>query len=235
MIKKFKEVLPYQWKLQVKLLQRYLHELKNNHQYPKNYQSENIGEFSLKISQPIRNGAFFENKIHNLEVVNQKINNLIIQPQEVFSFWKLIDKPNTKNNFKEGRNLKKNTISSDVGGGICQFSSIIYYLCLQAGVKIIERHPHSIDIYKETERFTPLGSDCTVVYGYKDLQIQNTFPFPIQFKSFVNNNELHFSIISNELIDSKNIYFKYTEVQNGVWVDTYIDEIFLNKNFYIRL
>jgi vancomycin resistance protein VanW len=83
---------------------------KNNYTYPK-YRSENIGEYSIKLRQTIKNGTFHQNKIHNLKVVGGKINNLVIHPGEVFSFWKMIGKPSAKNNFKEGRNLINNTIS----------------------------------------------------------------------------------------------------------------------------
>lgn len=235
MIKKLKKFLPHQWKLQFKLLQRYFYEQKNNYEYPQKYHTENIGDFKLEILQPIKKGAFHENKIHNLHLINHKINNLIINPNEVFSFWKLIGTPTKKNNFKEGRNLINNNISSDFGGGICQFSSILYYIALESGLKIIERFPHSIDIYKDCERFTPLGSDCTVVYGYKDLQIQNPFPFSVQLKCFVSNEELHLSLLSQEEIILNIITFKYTESEKGVWVETLSNGTTLFKNFYIRL
>jgi vancomycin resistance protein VanW len=235
MKQQLKKWIPHSWKLQMKLLQRYLNEQKNNYTYPREYQPENIGEYSIQLKQIIKSGAFHHNKIHNLKVVGDKINNLVIHPGEVFSFWKMIGKPNEKNNFKEGRNLINNTISSDFGGGICQFSSILYHLALQSGLKILERYPHSMDIYEEEERFTPLGSDCTVVYGYKDLQIQNLFLFPVQFKCKVNDDELHLSLISPEEVILKNIEFKYLEIEKGVWVETISNSQTLFKNFYIRL
>lgn len=235
MKQQLKKWIPHSWKLQIKLVQRYFDGQKNNYTYPKEYRPENIGEYSVKLKQPIKSGAFHHNKIHNLKVVGNKINNLVIHPGEVFSFWKMIGKPNEKNNFKEGRNLINNTISSDFGGGICQFSSILYHLALQSGLKILERYPHSMDIYKEEERFTPLGSDCTVVYGYKDLQIQNVFPFSLQFKCQVNDDELHLTLISSEKITLNEIEFKYFEAEKGVWVETKSNNQTLFKNFYIRL
>ncbi|WBV61803.1 VanW family protein [Chryseobacterium camelliae] len=227
--------LPHHWKMQLKLLQRYFDEKKTQYSYPKNYSPEKIGEHKTEIRQIIKKGEFHQNKVHNLKIVGSKINNLVIKPNEVFSFWKLIGKPNKNNGFREGRNLIKNNISSDLGGGICQFSSIIYFLALQSGLKILERHPHSIDIYKDHERFTPLGSDSTVVYGYKDLQIQNTFEFPIQFECDVNESELRFYIISPHELQLKTIHFEYSENSKGVWVKTFSNGKKLLENFYIRL
>ncbi|WP_250253869.1 VanW family protein [Chryseobacterium sp. Marseille-Q3244] len=235
MKQQLKNWIPYSWKLHMKLLQRYFHEQKNNYVYSKEYCSENIGEYSITLRQTIKTGAFHHNKIHNLKVVGDKINHLVIRPGEVFSFWKMIGKPSKENNFKEGRNLINNAISSDFGGGICQFSSILYHLALQSGLKILERYPHSMDIYKEEERFTPLGSDCTVVYGYKDLRIQNLFPFPVQFKCFIHGDELHLSLISSEEVVLNKIEFKYLEIEKGVWVETVSNSQTLFKNFYIRL
>ncbi|MBW7675891.1 VanW family protein [Chryseobacterium chendengshani] len=193
-----KNNLPYQLKLRYRLLQRFLAEQNNRQSYAKNYLKENLGDFRIDFQQSIRNGEFYDNKIHNLKIVCEKINNVVIQPDEVFSFWKTVGAPIRKNNFKQGRNLIKNNISHDFGGGICQFSSIIYYSALQCGLDIIERHSHSIDIYKEYERFTPLGSDSTVVFAYKDLQVKNNFPFSIQFKCIIEENHLfltYFQII----------------------------------------
>jgi vancomycin resistance protein VanW len=235
MKQQLKNWLPYHWKLQLKLLQRYFNEQKNQYSYPKKYSSENIGDYKIELRQVIKKGDFYENKIHNLKIVGNKINNLIIQPNEVFSFWQLIGKPSEKKGFKEGRNLIKNNISSDFGGGICQFSSILYFLALKAGLKIIERFPHSIDIYKENERFTPLGSDCTVVYGYKDLQIQNPFSFPVQLVCFINDDELIMNIVSTDEIALNTIHFNYSETEKGVWVETLNNGKTLFKNFYIRL
>lgn len=230
-----KKLLPDPLKLRIRLLQRYFDGQQSRYRYASEYGTERIGGHVIELKQVIKKGVFSENKVHNLKVVSDKIHNLIIQPGEVFSFWKLIGNPTQKNHFKEGRNLIKNNISSGFGGGICQFSSILYYAALQAGLRIIERHPHSIDIYKEHERFTPLGSDCTVVYGYKDLQIQNQFQYPVQFQSFVNDNELHLHLVSPEKIILNPINFKYTEAEKGVWVETFADGRLLSKNFYIRL
>lgn len=230
-----KNSLPYSWKLQYRLLQRFFHEQKKSHFYAKNHLNDDIGDYSVEFKQVIKKGDFQENKIHNLKIVCEKISNIIIQPNEVFSFWKTVGKPSRKNNFKEGRNLINNTISQDFGGGICQFSSILYYSALQSGLEIVERHSHSIDIYKENERFTPLGSDSTVVFGYKDLQIKNNLLFPIQLKCRMQENELHLSIRSQNEIKINAIHFKYQEINNGVSVETLNNDQTLFKNFYIRL
>jgi len=234
MKQKLKDALPYQWKLNIRLLKRFFSELKSRHIYAKDYHSEDIGNFKNEFRQVVRNGDFYENKIHNLKIVSQKINNIIINPDEVFSFWKTVGKPDEKNRFKIGRNLIKNNICEDFGGGICQFSSIIYYSALQAGLTILERHSHSVDIYKEHERSTPLGADSTVVFGYKDLQFKNGFPFSIQLKCCIIDNTLFLTILSQKEISISRISFRYQENEKGIWVETLNNNKSLFKNFYIR-
>lgn len=235
MRKTARKLLPNFLKLQIKIWQRYFDERKNPFVYSSIFSENLIGEFKTELKQTIRKGEFRENKIHNLKIVAEKINHLIIQPDEVFSFWKTVGKPDLKNNFRQGRNLIQNKISNDFGGGICQFSSVIYFLALQSGLKIIERHSHSIDIYREDERFTPLGSDSTVAFGYKDLRIQNIFSFPVQFDTVVTEDELILNIISHKKIDLQKISFNYTDCEKGVWVETILNGESLLKNFYIRL
>lgn len=235
MRKWLRNTIPYTVRLQVKLFQRYLEECRNTFSYAKTWKEERIGKEKIEEIQIIKKGAFFENKIHNLKLASEKIHHIVILPNEVFSFWKLVGNPSKKNGFREGRNLINNKVSQDFGGGICQLSSLLYYTSLEAGLKIIERNPHSMDIYKEHERFSPLGSDCTVAFGYKDFQFQNRYSFPIQIACYVTDENMRVEIISNEKLKKKKISFTYSKTQNGVDVSTSDEEKTLYKNFYLRI
>jgi vancomycin resistance protein VanW len=136
---------------------------------------------TLSLSQKILSTETLEAKCHNLHLATQKMHLLVIESCDVFSFWKIVGKPDAQNGFQKSRNLIQGRLATDYGGGLCQLSGIIYHLALMADLEIIERHPHSIDLYHQAERYSPLGADATVVYGYKDLRIRNPFSFPIQF------------------------------------------------------
>lgn len=123
--------------------------------------------------QPIKKSYLFENKIHNLHLSAQQVEAYLIHPGEVFSFWRAVGKPVAQNGYKKGRNLINGKLTEDYGGGLCQMSGILYHTSLKAGLDILERHNHSVDIYQEADRFCPLGADATVVYGYRDLRIRN--------------------------------------------------------------
>lgn len=171
---------------------------------------------SITIKQEIKPSEFFENKIYNLKQAAQLINAFWIPQHSIFSFWKIIGNPNK--NFKAGRTILNGQIKHEIGGGICQISGIIHYLSLLAGLKIIERHAHSMDIYTEASRFAPLGTDATVVYGSKDLRIQNNFSTPIRFQLFVADNYLFARLESQSPIPIQKLNSKIDLDENQVQV-----------------
>jgi vancomycin resistance protein VanW len=140
-----------------------------------------VFEYSVRMQQPILESAFFENKVFNIQKAGKKINQVLIMPGEIFSFWEVVGYPGRWQGYRKGRNLVEGKLQSAYGGGLCQVSGILYHLALGTSLEILERHNHSVDIYSENERFAPLGSDATVVYGYKDLRFRNTTGRPLYF------------------------------------------------------
>jgi vancomycin resistance protein VanW len=128
-------------------------------------------------------------KVQNLKTAIRNIEVIHVLPGQTFSFWRIVGEPSVKNGYTASRSIVGGRIEASVGGGLCQLSGLIYYLSLMAGLQIIERYNHSVDIYDESTRFTPIGSDATVAYGYKDLKIRNNHTSPIQF-TFVVDDDL---------------------------------------------
>ncbi|WP_254174590.1 VanW family protein [Planktothrix pseudagardhii] len=174
----------------------------------------------IKISQAVKKTSHFENKKHNLATAITQIENRLIQPGKIFSFWHLVGEPHTKNGYREGRSIVNNELKYNIGGGLCQLSGLIYYLILKAGLIPLERHPHSQDIYTEESRFAPLGSDATVVYGYKDLRFQNTLSIPICFRFELLEEEIIGFLCSSETLEEFEIEFQIEAKQGLKKVDT---------------
>ncbi len=163
------------------------------------------------IIQPITKNSSTANKIHNLGIAVEQLNNIEIGPNKTFSFWKVLGNPSKKNGYKESRTIINGALTSSVGGGLCQLSGLIYYLALQAGLTITERHAHSIDIYNDDERYTPLGSDATVSYGYKDLRFVNPLPFPVTLQLELSGTALTGSLLAHKKAQSYAIEFTCTK------------------------
>jgi len=144
----------------------------------------------IVLTQPVRRSYLYENKLSNLRLAGERVASIRLRAGEVFSFWRCVGPPTARRGFLAGRNLIEGKLKEDVGGGLCQLSGLLYHLSLLAGLEIIERHNHSTDIYQENERFTPLGADATVVYGYRDLMVKNTLGSPIYFSVVVEENQI---------------------------------------------
>jgi vancomycin resistance protein VanW len=229
-----KNLIPKKIKLQYSVLRRLLSDFKNysRNDFATAINTKNNFDFEIVITQEIKKTAFFENKVHNIALGGSRIEPIVILPNQIFSFWKIVKPPTQKNGFKMGRNIVNSQVSEEIGGGLCQLSSIFYFNAMQSGLEIIERYNHSVDIYKEEERFTPLGADATVVYGYKDLRIKNNYSFPIQFSFSLTQNTLTCILKSEQEITAKTLHFKRTYFENRIEVETLANDIKTEVSIY---
>jgi vancomycin resistance protein VanW len=176
----------------------------------------------ITLAQPLGSAAsqHLTNKKQNLSLAIQNLQQVVIAPGQIFSFWHLVGNPNEKAGYVEGRTITGDALATTVGGGLCQLSGILYFLALKSGLTILERHPHSKDIYTDATRFAPLGSDATVVYGYKDLRFQNPFPFPICLRFSLSDQEIRAWICAGEAIAETPVEFQTQSAETSTQVDT---------------
>jgi vancomycin resistance protein VanW len=166
-------------------------------------------EHSISMSQEIKKNETYESKMFNFSLAAKKVNEVVIYPNEIFSFWKVIGNPN--NQFKKGRTIQNGEIVEDVGGGLCQVSGIIYYVTLVAGLEVLERYNHSTDIYNDETRFCPLGTDATIVYGYKDLRVRNNYSFPLKFEIEIVDQLISIKLLSTKTIEENKLLFELNQ------------------------
>ncbi len=76
-----------------------------------------------------------------------------------------------------------------------------------AGLNIIERHSHSIDIYTDKTKYAEKGTDATVVYGYKDLRIKNNQDYSIQFGFEIGDDHITIILRSEKQIVEQVVKF----------------------------
>jgi vancomycin resistance protein VanW len=155
---------------------------------------------AVEIVQPIRRTAHFEGKMHNIELAVARLSGMMLSEHEAVSFWRTIGMPTARHGFQLGRGIVGDRLTADVGGGLCQIASLLYELGLRGGLTVIERHPHSRDLYTEDNRFTPLGLDATVVWGFKDVRLGNPYPHPVAFVFAVKGETLRGRLLSAQPI-----------------------------------
>jgi Uncharacterized vancomycin resistance protein len=130
------------------------------------------------------------NKITNLKLASQRINDIILQPGEMFSYWRLIGKPTKRKGYQDGMILFCGKYTTGTGGGLCQLSNLIYWMTIHTPLTIVERYRHSYDVFPDSNRTQPFGSGATCVYNYRDLMIRNDTSQPFQLKIWLTDSEL---------------------------------------------
>lgn len=121
-----------------------------------------------------------ENKVVNLRLAVARLNGLVLAPGETFSYWRLIGKPTRRKGYKEGMVLFLGHVGSDVGGGLCQLSNLIFWMTLHTPLTVVERYRHSHDVFPDANRTQPFGSGATCAYPHRDLMIRNDTDQPFQ-------------------------------------------------------
>ena len=223
-----KTFIPPTWRINVRVFQRYLSDLSTgrSHQLANCRAIDADGKVELypqiALTQPLGSisAQYFDNKKHNLLLAIQKLQDVVIAPGQIFSFWHLVGNPNLKAGYVQGRTIMGEKLATTIGGGLCQISGLVYFLALKSGLTIIERHSHSKDIYTDATRFAPLGSDATVVYGYKDLRFQNNLSSPICFRFFIKDQDISTCICSDQPIAEARIEFCLQQLDSGTQVET---------------
>lgn len=131
-----------------------------------------------------------ENKAFNLERSSSKINSVVIDPGEEFSFWKLVGKANRKNGYKDGRVIINNKVQAGTGGGLCNLANTINLLIIHSPLKITEVHYHSDALAPEKGERKPLANGTSVSYNYVDYRFKNNTDQKFQICIWCENKEL---------------------------------------------
>ena len=187
---------------------------------PSRIEKGRLFESCLSLTQPINRSEWAEPKIHNIKLAVRGFMDCAVYPGELFSFWKMVGNPSLKNGYQKGINIIRDRLDFDTGGGLCQLSGLLYHLAVSAGLEIVERHPHSTDLYTDQTRYTPLGSDATVAFGYKDLRIRNNLDRPFCFRVKIEDFCITGSVCSPSSLAVCRVEFLRTDSDDGKKVKT---------------
>ena len=123
----------------------------------------------------------------NLRVALNYINGAIIEPGEIFSYYKYAG-PYDKAGYVFYYEF--------VGNGVCQIATTTYNAALLGGLEIVKRYPHA-----KKSVYVPGGLDATVASyssGWNvDMQWKNTYKYPIYIKAYAVGGEAHVEFWSN--------------------------------------
>ena len=142
------------------------------------------------------------NRINNITLAAAAINGTILNPGEEFSFNGIVGERTSAKGYKPAGAYVGGQSVDQIGGGICQVSSTIYYCALKADLEITDRTNHMY-----TVAYLPMGFDATVNWGTIDFKFKNDKDYPIKIVTYVQNKELYVEIWGTKLDDS------YVELQ----------------------
>ena len=139
----------------------------------------------LKRDVPGGLAARIEEKTRNLEIAAARLNGLVIGPNEVFSFTRTVGPTTRSRGYLPALEFRDGQTVTALGGGLCQLANLIVLLGIEAGMDILERHRHSLDLFPDAGRTAPFGCGATVFYNHVDLRLRNVLPFPLLLEACV--------------------------------------------------
>ncbi len=104
----------------------------------------------------------------NIQLVADHIDHNMVSPGGTFSFNQTAGPYNSDRGFQSAPVFRDGTVTTGIGGGVCQVSSTLYNAALLAGMETVERYSHSLPVW-----YVPLARDAAVSYGNIDLKFKN--------------------------------------------------------------
>jgi vancomycin resistance protein YoaR len=128
-----------------------------------------------------------KNRRHNIKIGAEKLNGLLIKPNEEFSLIKALGEITEKDYLKE-LVIKGDRTIPELGGGLCQVATTLFRAALFAGLPITQRTPHAFRVIY----YEPAGMDATIYPPSVDLRFINDTLNYILIQSKIENDNLIF-------------------------------------------
>ena len=112
---------------------------------------------------------------NNVALSAKACNGVILLPGEVFSYNGTTGSRSADKGYQAAPVYVGGASTDEVGGGICQTSSTIYYAVLHTTLEVVERRSHMYNT-----GYVPAGMDATVYYGSTDFRFKNNTNYPVK-------------------------------------------------------
>ncbi|GMA64429.1 hypothetical protein GCM10025859_48690 [Alicyclobacillus fastidiosus] len=126
----------------------------------------------------------------NIELVAKRLNGLILEPGQTFSYNHELGPYTAANGYGWGRAFLGDRIVPSMGGGVCQGASTLYSALLRTGLPIVERHQHGL-----TVPYLPAGEDATVSVPTLDFRFKNNFATPLMIGASADSDRRFFTVV----------------------------------------
>lgn len=129
-------------------------------------------------------GSGDQGRNYNVELAAERLNGIIIEAGETFSFTEQIGDGSEEGGFRKANVYSRGEIVQESGGGLCQAASTLYSAVLYANLEIVSRTAHTLPV-----SYIPTGQDVTISSDI-DFQFKNNQLFPIRILASTDGHTL---------------------------------------------
>lgn len=157
-------------------------------------------------------------RINNVKLSAAACNGVALNTGDVFSYNATTGQRTTAKGYQAAPAYVGGETVDEVGGGVCQTSSTIYYACLRANLEITERYAH-----RYVPAYIDWGMDATVSWGGPNYKFTNNTDYPIKIVATYSGGYLTVKILGT------NVDGTYVKMTNEVlsktnWETVYKDD-----------
>lgn len=136
------------------------------------------------------------NRNNNLRIACASLNGYVLMPGQQLSYNEVLGKRTEEAGYKAAGAYANGETVMELGGGICQVSSTLYYAALLADLQIDVRQAHSY-----VSSYIDFGMDATVSWGGPEFKFTNNTDYPIRIEAEVSDGYVKINLVGTDLKD----------------------------------
>ncbi len=136
-------------------------------------------------------GDSSENRIHNVALMAEILDNRLVMPGQQFSFNEAVGPRTPERGFLEGMAIVDGLLIPSIGGGVCQVATTLFDAVFAAGLEVDERHNHDLYI-----SHYGLGMDATVSWSDLDFKFTNNTAHPLLIRATADSSTMIVNLYS---------------------------------------
>ena len=133
----------------------------------------------------------------NVRLSGELVNGTILNHGDVFDYNRIVGERTEERGFGKASAYRNGETVQELGGGICQTSSTIYYAVLLANLEIVDRANH-----RYTPGYIEMGMDATVSWDGPEFRFRNDTGYPIRIEVAYEKDKLTVNIYGTKLDDT---------------------------------
>lgn len=117
-------------------------------------------------------------RVSNVRLASAAFDGTVLNSGDVFSYNETVGQRTEAKGYKAAPAYVQGETVDEIGGGVCQPSSTLYYACLLSNLEITERYAH-----RYIPAYITRGMDATVSWGGPDYKFTNNTQYPIKISA----------------------------------------------------